>query len=738
MRSAAQGGWPLWNPYMGFGAPMLADASYQVFYPFKWLSLILSPAAYYKALAVTHTALTGLGAFRLARRYGLGEWPAFAAGALWMSSGPYLSTASHHHFAGASWMPWVLVGLESVLRTPSPRAAARLGLVAATQLLAGSGDMSLMTAMAACLRVATHLASTRATPALVLRVARNGGLAAALAFGVASAQWIPTLLQVRGSGRSEMGSEARVYWSLSPLAALDLVVPRLIAEAPLSLSARAALFDAREPFLSCLYLGAAGFPLVVLGTVSRGAPRLWLVLGVALFFALALGRANPAYAVLASLPPFSLLRYPVKYVLPFTLCWSLLAGLGLQEWLAPNARTSSLLAALGTALVLAAASGGACLMHVQGGPAVVALLGGLIADAPEARASFAAQALSAFAATCGLGIAVSGLVLLRLCSLGALRWTALLAGLLAVADAARVGAAVNVTAPAALLRHVPPVVARLRDAREELRVFAFSGGREGMISQLARGPAGWDAEARWSLGLLELLQPPTGARYGVFGSYDDDFTGLAPAAAGELRTLLARFKDTPLGRRLLRLGNVGYVVALSGSGFDDLPAASPPMASVFREPIRLLAVPRPLPRFYAVDESRVATEPASYAALADPGFEPEREIILAPPALEASGVPSFKGSVRLLERRMDRVRLEAELSSPGFAVLVEAFEEGWKAWVDDRPAPVFRANVLFRAVPVAAGRHRIELAYRPREAPWGAALSAVSLALAVGLASRMR
>lgn len=738
VRAIAEGSWLLWDPYMGFGAPMLADANNQAFYPFKWLNLVLSPSTYYKALVLTHTAFAGIGAFRLGRRYGLREWPALAAAGLWVSSGPFLSTVAHHHFVSACWITWVMIGVESVLEAPSPINAARLGLAAAAMLLGGSGDVGLMTVMAACLRGVTHLVLQRPPLSVGLRLARSAGLAALLAFGVASAQWIPTLAQVRGSGRAGMAPETRAYWSLSPLAALDLVFPRLIADAPLSPSGRARVFEAREPFLTCLYVGVIGLPLVVLGGLSQGAPRAWLLLGLLLFFALALGRSNPAYAELARLPPFSLLRYPVKYLLPFTLCFCLLAGRGLQAWLEPSARRWPVLVALAAALGLALVSGAACWSFSSGGAATPALFAPLIAPTPEARASFAAQALRAFAATFALGMAVSALLLLRLRSDRSARWTALAAGLLAVADTARVGRTIDPLGPAALLQHVPPLVARLRGAREELRVFALPAEREWMISQLARGPAAWDAEARWSLGLLELLQPPAGARWGIFGSYDGDFTGLAPAAAGELRSLVMVFKDTPSGVRLLRLGNVGYVVALGRSGFSQLEEAATPLYSVFREPIRLLGVPRPLPRFYVVDRSRVASEPASYASLAEPAFEPEREIILAPPAAEARGVASFTGSLRLLERRMNRLSLEADLTSDGFAVLVEAWDAGWRAWVDGRPAPVLRANVLFRAVPVPAGRHRVELAYRPPAAAWGLLIGAASLAVAIAFAARRR
>ena len=56
----------------------------------------------------------------------------------------------------------------------------------------------------------------------------------------------------------------------------------------------------------------------------------------------------------------------------------------------------------------------------------------------------------------------------------------------------------------------------------------------------------------------------------------------------------------------------------------------------------------------------------------------------------------------------------------------EAFATGWSATVDGAPAPLLAADVLFRAVPVAAGRHRVVLAYEAPGRAAGAWLSGVT------------
>ncbi|HSD27910.1 MAG TPA: hypothetical protein VLL75_11455, partial [Vicinamibacteria bacterium] len=112
-RAVADGSSPLWNPYVGFGTPLLADATFQLAYPPTWLALVLEPAVHFKALTLGHCLLAALGAGALVRRVGLGWIAAGTAGAAYALSGPFLSGASlFHHFAGAAWLPWVLFALE--------------------------------------------------------------------------------------------------------------------------------------------------------------------------------------------------------------------------------------------------------------------------------------------------------------------------------------------------------------------------------------------------------------------------------------------------------------------------------------------------------------------------------------------------------------------------------------------------------------------------------------------------
>jgi uncharacterized membrane protein YfhO len=105
---------------------------------------------------------------------------------------------------------------------------------------------------------------------------------------------------------------------------------------------------------------------------------------------------------------------------------------------------------------------------------------------------------------------------------------------------------------------------------------------------------------------------------------------------------------------------------------------------------------------------------------------------VAPPA-------DFRARCTIRERRADRVVVDMESSATGHLVVAEAYQDGWKATLDGADVPVRPANVLFRAVAVPAGSHRVELRYRPAAVYAGAGLTALGLmALAALLVRRER
>lgn len=100
----------------------------------------------------------------------------------------------------------------------------------------------------------------------------------------------------------------------------------------------------------------------------------------------------------------------------------------------------------------------------------------------------------------------------------------------------------------------------------------------------------------------------------------------------------------------------------------------------------------------------------------------------------AGGAVSQNESVGIVKSEPQYVELEAVLGRPGFVILSDVFDLGWKLSVDGREQPMIRANRLMRAAAVGAGKHRIVYTYRPDSFRMGVRIStcsSVAAALAV-------
>ncbi len=85
---------------------------------------------------------------------------------------------------------------------------------------------------------------------------------------------------------------------------------------------------------------------------------------------------------------------------------------------------------------------------------------------------------------------------------------------------------------------------------------------------------------------------------------------------------------------------------------------------------------------------------------------------------------------------LHRCEVELDPGPAGWLVVREGFGAGWRAEVDGTPAPVFPADLAFRAVPVPANARRVVLSYETPGATAGAAVSSLTLLALAVLAGR--
>jgi hypothetical protein len=167
----------------------------------------------------------------------------------------------------------------------------------------------------------------------------------------------------------------------------------------------------------------------------------------------------------------------------------------------------------------------------------------------------------------------------------------------------------------------------------------------------------------------------------------------------------------------------------AGARVYDNPSAQPRALWVPR--VEVVPRPRQLLRRLAdrwVDPWQVAlveTPPAS-------GFLGE------PPAGDGSRRAGAPPRATFVRDDPEAVAIDVQDPARGFLVLADQHRDGWEATVNGTPAPIERANYVFRLVEVPAGASHVAFRYAPRALPLGALVSILALAAALAVLALTR
>jgi hypothetical protein len=149
-----------------------------------------------------------------------------------------------------------------------------------------------------------------------------------------------------------------------------------------------------------------------------------------------------------------------------------------------------------------------------------------------------------------------------------------------------------------------------------------------------------------------------------------------------------------------------------------------------------------LPRFGLYSRWRVvASEAAAQEAVFSPAVDPLREVVIEADgsasitSAAATGDPAddSPGTVTLVSDSGSHVRLRAVSDKPCMLFVAEAWHRDWRATVNGRAAPVLRANVLFRAIPLDAGTSDVVLSFFPTSVGYGLCSSLVAAVVSLAI-----
>jgi hypothetical protein len=130
--------------------------------------------------------------------------------------------------------------------------------------------------------------------------------------------------------------------------------------------------------------------------------------------------------------------------------------------------------------------------------------------------------------------------------------------------------------------------------------------------------------------------------------------------------------------------------------------------------------PRALPRVMVVPDYQIA-DFDDLIRNGWPDIDPRRTVLLEQPPPtppRAADSRAVAGSARIARYMNTSIDIEADAPDGGFLVLNDVWHPWWRAEVDGRPTDILKANVLFRAVPVGPGMHRVHFAFEPLRGAW--------------------
>jgi hypothetical protein len=136
-----------------------------------------------------------------------------------------------------------------------------------------------------------------------------------------------------------------------------------------------------------------------------------------------------------------------------------------------------------------------------------------------------------------------------------------------------------------------------------------------------------------------------------------------------------------------------------------------------------------LPRAFIVPDAKPLPERTDVlAALRSTDF---RQTVLLEDA-NSSILTSTPGGFRkaaIARHEPNAVDIHLDDPSGGHLVLADVWFPGWACHIDGRPAPIHRANYLFRAVALPPGATQVEFRFEPRSVWWGERISLITFKL---------
>ena len=770
---------PFWNPYHFAGTPHLADPQTTVLYPPAMLLRWLPVPAFLGWMLAVHLWIAGAGTLFAARAIGAG-WIAASAAAVAVMLGGSVSGWIHGgHLLliySAAWVPWALglafVSVRSGRMVPDGRLVAVLVL----QFLTGYLQGSLYVAAA----VAWYFVFSALWPPFARRASQGAphvsddvhgtrvrrwsplaqlALLGVLCAGVAAFQLLPTAVLVAEAGRSG-GLPYREAldgsWQAKDLATLVFPFYGLAEDAPYR------MLPDRLAYVGWILIAFSPFAFF---TRERLRLAVFLATLVGVVLVVALGDAGGLFRIHYALFPG--LRVPGRILFLATAGLALLGALGLEAFVSLATRREWIRIAVPVAIAGIAGSVAAYAVFGASPPAIppvhgwpwipILLVGALVTIVASGMSGWRRLALAT-----ALAAVVLDLTTLSLGAVGTIpieteaeirRWIGPPAGGRAIslcehrisareflqnreptldglpglhlrdyADWAFIAKSGDVPPGGGLYHRIggegdQPARRDLIDMANVARIVACTHGPDGRLSgmDIQRNAGSWP-RAVWICGAEEVSRREAIARI-IRGRYD---------ASGRLQPrhyIKLRWAASVHDARRAELERSHHLqdgVVVEGVTFKYLlgDATLDAVLAIMRDP--------EVEDTHGVDRATGAFMPTDELLDSIPVITGDDTRTMLPTTAACPGQAHV--DVRVMDQPDGRVVAQVDAPAAGHVFFSEPYYTERRASVDGQRVPMLKANLTFTAVLIPAGRHEVELRYRPSSFYLGSLISGATAA----------
>jgi hypothetical protein len=168
--------------------------------------------------------------------------------------------------------------------------------------------------------------------------------------------------------------------------------------------------------------------------------------------------------------------------------------------------------------------------------------------------------------------------------------------------------------------------------------------------------------------------------------------------------------------------------------------------------IKLYKNRSPLPRAWLVKDFKVLDSKEILPMMTQKEFRPAREVLLEEnPKWEGEAIVGRRGpplrktndggeplsglpqKVEIISEKNNRLQLLVNSTEDNLLVLSDTYYPGWKAFVNGKETKIYRADYIFRAIPLNAGTHRLEFVYDPMSFKLGAGVTLLGILGCIGM-----